>query len=352
MSRRYGVDITSERMRIWRRKKRMLFLRRAGLVACAAGLLVGLISAVVVLLTPGEEPVVEPVKQPVAAPTTQPTEPPKPTLTVDEDTAQIGGFIDAKYAVLVDVTEGRVVAQKQAEERAYPASITKMMTLLVAVENTPDLTETYEMSYAIIDPVYRQGASMAGFRSEERVTINDLLYGCILPWGADATAALEQVVGGSEEGFAALMNQRAKELGLENTHFTNSSGLHGKNHYTTAMDMALILMEAMKNDTCRQVLSTVTYTSASTPQNPDGLTWESTLFSRMYGDEPTGATVVAGKTGYTSQAMQTMASYAIGEDGHEYVIVTMYGSDRWKTTYDHINLLSRYVGGQTDGFYE
>ena len=250
------------------------------------------------------------------------------------------------------MTEGRIIAQKRADIRAFPASITKMMTLLVAVENIADLDATFEMSYAITDPGYLQGASMAGFKNKEQVRLMDMLYGCILPSGADATAGLAVAVAGSEEAFAERMNQRAAELGLEDTHFTNASGLHGSTHYTNAKDMALILAEAMKNDICRQVLSTVSYTSEKTPQNPDGLTWQSTLFSRMYGDEPTGAVVVAGKTGYTTEAGHTMASYAVGEDGHDYVIVTMDGSSKWKATYDHINILSRYIGGQTEGFYE
>lgn len=350
----------AERMRIWRRKKRMLFLRRIGLLACAALILVLLVSGVAMLFS--NEETAEQVEKPlVTTTTTQPTQPEKPTLIVDETVQEIGGFTDAQYAVLIDVTEGRVVAQKQADVRTYPASITKMMTLLVAVEQIEDLDATFEMSYAITDPGYLQGASMAGFKNEEQVRLMDMLYGCILPSGADATAGLAAVVAGSEEAFAELMNQRAFELGLSNTHFTNASGLHGDNHYTTAIDMALILMEAMKNPVCRQVLSTVEYTSASTPQNPEGLTWTSTMFSRMHGDQLSrtyegygyeDVVVIAGKTGYTTEAGHTMASYATGKDGHEYVIVTMDGSHKYKATYDHLNLLLRYVCGHTGDYYE
>jgi len=342
----------SGRYRQWRKKKRMLWLRRAGLLLCAVILLVAAVAGTLALLSPEEtvSPVVETPAKPSAAPTTL-EKPAVPTLKADKDTVEMGSFVDAQYAVLVDVTEGRIVAQKQPEVPKYPASITKMMTLLVAVENIPDLEATFEISYAITDPGYQQGASMAGFKNKEQVKLRDLLYGCILPSGADATAALEVVVGGSEEGFAAMMNQRAEELGLKNTHFVNSSGLHSGDHYTTPLDMALILMEAMKNETCRKVLTTVKYTSASTPQNPEGLTWESTMFERMYGDEPTGATIIGGKTGYTYEAKHTMASYAEGDNGHDYVIVTMGGSGNYKATYDHINILSRYVGGATDGFY-
>lgn len=352
MNPQYENRSNPERVRLWRRKKRRLFWRRVGLVACAALLVVGLVGGVALLFS-GEDTPDESVKTvPTSITTTQPTEP-EPTALIEDDlVVDPGSFIDAQYAILVDVTEGRIMAQKQADVRAYPASITKMMTLLVAVENIEDLEETYEISYAITDPGYLQGASMAGFKNEEQVKLVDMLYGCILPSGADATAGLAAAVTGSEEGFAELMNQRVAEMGLKDTHFTNTSGLHSDDHYTTVTDMALILMEAMKNPTCRQVLSAVDYTSAATPQNPEGLTWESTLFSRMYGDEPTGAKVIAGKTGYTTEAGHTMASYATGENGHDYVIVTMGGTNKWKATYDHINLLSRYVGGQTTDFYE
>ena len=348
MSRKYRTG-----SRAWRRKKRRLLLRRAGLLLCAVALLTaavyfGLSWAV----SRGDNEPLQNESAPQQSPVDSvPDQPEVPTLTVDDTVQEMGSFIDAKYAVLVDVTEGRIVAQKAPDTRSYPASIAKIMTLLVSVEHIEDLEDTFEVTYAITDPGYLQGASMAGFKNKEQVTMRDLLYGCILPSGADATAALAHVVAGSEEAFADLMNQKAEELGLENTHFSNASGLHQGDFYTTPKDMALILMAAMENDTCRMVLCTDEYRTNKTPQNPDGLQLYSTLFSRMYGDEPEGATVIGGKTGYTYEAKHTMASYAEGEDGHDYVIVTMAGSNNYKATYDHINILSRYVGGATDGFY-
>ena len=339
----------AKRRRLWKK----YFWRRIAILSLLAAMAVTLVTVGVMLVLPDTAPAVnEPADSTPPPAAEEPDATPAiPYPIADADTVAMGADVDAAYAVLVDVTTGRIVAQKGADTRAYPASITKMMTLLVAVENIPDLDATFEVTYAITDPGYQQGASMAGFKNEEQVRMLDLLYGCILPSGADATAALAHVVAGSEEAFAQLMNRRAEELGLKDTHFTNASGLHGGEHYTTVTDMAVILMEAMKNPTCRQVLTTVRYTSAKTEQNPDGLTWESTLFSRMYGDEPTGATIVGGKTGYTYEAKHTMASYAVGEDGHDYVIVTMGGSNNYKATYDHINILSKYVGGATDGFY-
>lgn len=258
------------------------------------------------------------------------------------DTVKMDESVDADFAVLVDVTENRIVATKKAAVRVYPASVTKVMTLLVAVENITDFTDTFTMTYAITDPLYVANATVAGFLNDEEIPIEDLLYGTILPSGADACQALAEHVAGSEEGFVKLMNERVAKLGLNNTHFVNTSGLHDDNHYTTAEDMAVIMQAAMANEHCRQVLSTYQYTTAKTPQHPEGILLTSTMFSRMYGTEPDGATVIAGKTGYTTEAGHTMVSYAEGEDGHDYILVTLKGSNRWKATYDAIDVYTKY----------
>ena len=258
------------------------------------------------------------------------------------ETVTLTDAVDADYALLMDVNENRVIAAKGADVRTYPASVTKVMTLLVAVENITDFTDTFTMTYAITDPLYIANATVAGFSNNEAVTMEDLLYGTILPSGADACQALAMYVAGSDEAFVDMMNERAQEMGLKNTHFTNTSGLHDRDHYTTAEDMAVILRTAMENEHCRQVLSTYRYTTAATPQHPEGILLESTLFSRMYGTEPDGATVVAGKTGYTTEAGHTVVSYAEGLDGHDYILVTLKGSNKWKTTYDAIELYTEF----------
>ncbi len=264
-----------------------------------------------------------------------------------EATAAMPEATDAPYAILVDVTENRVVAARQADVRVYPASVTKVMTLLVAVENITDFTDTFTMTYAITDPLWLANATVAGFLNNEEVPLEDLLYGTILPSGADACQALAEYVAGSDAAFVSLMNLRASRMGLKNTHFTNTSGLHDPDHYTTAEDMAVIMREAMANDHCRQVLSTYQYTTSVTPQHPEGILLTSTMFSRMYGTEPDGATVIAGKTGYTHEAGHTMVSYAEGEDGHQYILATLKGSNRWKATYDAIDVYT-YFCADTD----
>ena len=328
---RENLDAAIERRRRMRaRRRRLLYLRRALILLVAAALLALVIATPIWIVQGirnhrrgGEFPA--DVKPTVI----QPTAPPEPVEVipaVDGNTAALGSEIVSEYAVLLDMTEGRVVAAKNPHVQANPASITKVMTLLVAVENIENLQDTYTMSYKIIDPVYTQGASVTGLTSGETVTVESLLYGCILPSGADATAALADYVAGGEEAFADLMNRKALALGAQNTHFTNSSGLHSMYHKTTAMDMALIMAAAMENPTCRQVLSAREYLIPPTPQHPEGLLQTSTMFKHI-GSRYT--CVQAGKTGYTDQALNTLATYtAIG--GHEYVFVSMYanGSDK------------------------
>lgn len=203
-----------------------------------------------------------------------------------------------------------------------PASMTKLMTLLVAVENISDFNATYTITYDMIAPLIEQEASRAGFDDNETVSITDLLYGMILPSGADATIALVQYVADNEENFVKLMNQKAAELGMTHTHFANATGLYDADHYSTVVDIAMLMKEVMKNTICRKILTSVEYTTTSTQQHPGGILLQSTMFSRMYGTEVSGIEIIGGKTGFHDQAMQCLASYARAVDGKEYVLVT------------------------------
>ncbi len=332
---------TNDRQRRRARRRRLYRLRQRLIELSVLAVLVTAIALPIHLLSRGgDEPPLS-VDTPPVSDAPQPD--PLPAYPVaDSQTASFADTVDAKYAILWDVTEERVVAARGADTVVYPASVTKVMTLLVAVENITDFTDTFVMTYEILHPLYLANATIAGFMEGEEVNLEDLLYGTILPSGADACLALAEYVAGSEEAFVALMNQKAQELGLKNTHFVNTSGLHDKEHYTTAADMAVVLQAAMANVHCRQVLSTYQYTTAVTEEHPEGILLTSTMFSRMYGDEPEGALVIAGKTGYTTQAGHTMASYAQGEDGHDYIFVSMKGSNRWKATFDAINVYTAF----------
>lgn len=238
--------------------------------------------------------------------------------------------LDADYAILVDADELTAIAALDADKRIYPASMTKIMTILVACENVGDLDETVQVSAEVVAAAYIAGASCAGFSIGERVTVRDLLYGAALPSGADATGMLARYVAGTESKFVGMMNQKAAELGLHETHFANVSGLHNSNHYSTVREIAAIMTCAMENELCRTLLGASTYTTTKTSEHPDGITLYSTSFSRMQTTTFGNATVVAAKTGYTDEAKYCLASYAESSDGKHYVLVTAHGSDKYK----------------------
>ena len=261
-----------------------------------------------------------------------------------DDTLDIGVENDAQSIIIVDKSDNTVVAERNAHERKYPASTTKIMTLLVAVENIKNFDDTFTMSLEITDPLFVAEASVAGFLNNEQISMTDLLYGTILPSGADAAMGLAVKIAGSEEEFVKLMNNKVKELGLKNTNFANVTGLHSKQNYSSAYDMAIILDAALQNDLCREVLSTYQHTTAKTPQNPNGLLLTSTLFSYMYGNEPETATILGGKTGFVNESGYCIASYGKGNESQkEYIVVTMGNSARWPAFYGQIDLYKQFA---------
>ncbi len=259
------------------------------------------------------------------------------------DTEEISSDILSESIIVINCKSNQVVAARNASERCYPASTTKIMTVLTAVDYITDYNDTFTFSYEVTDPFFEQGATIAGFKDQESVNMTDMLYGAILPSGADATAGLAIKIAGSEEAFVELMNKKADELGLKDTHFTNASGLYNKEHYTTAEDMAVIIRAAMENELCKKVLSTYQYTTASTPQNPDGIPLTSTLFSYMYGTEPEGSDILGGKTGFVSESGYCIASFGQSDAGTEYVCVTLKGQGLRPTVHDQINLYTKYA---------
>ncbi|MBR1822868.1 MAG: D-alanyl-D-alanine carboxypeptidase [Ruminococcus sp.] len=260
------------------------------------------------------------------------------------DTVVFGKEYDASNAILINVDRNEIVACKDERYRMYPASLTKVMTLIVAVENIEDLRDTVRITDKMVTPYIEQDASRAGFLPGETPSIKDLLYGMILNSGADAAAAVAKYVAGSEEKFVRLMNDKAEEMGLYATHFTNVTGLHDPHHYSTAEDMAMILEYAIGNRTCKKILSAVEYEYSATEQNPEGLTFASTLFSRMYGDEMEGVKVLGGKTGYTDKAGNCIESFA-NVGGETYILVLCGGKTKWNVVYGTLSAYSVYCAG-------
>ena len=250
----------------------------------------------------------------------------------------------SENALLIDLESNTVLVQKNADARIYPASMTKVMTVLVAAEHIENWDETFTMTQSIIDPLFLADASMAGFVHGEEVSMTELLYGAVLPSGAEATEALAIVTAGSEEAFAALMNEKAQALGLKDTHFVDASGLHDENHYTTLSDMAIIMQAALDNPHCREVLTSVNHTSPATEQNPSGVAMTNRFLYRIRPQQTGNVDIQAAKTGYTAQAMNCCVSYGIMENGRAAICVTAHA---WTGDYciaDHLALYEVYCG--------
>ena len=247
------------------------------------------------------------------------------------------------YALLVDLDNNTVVAQRNANDRMIPASMTKILTVLVAAEHVTDLDDTFTITREITDYSYSNDCSAVGFGDGETVTVRDLLYGTVLPSGADAAAGLAFYVSGSLEGFVDLMNEKLDELGLSDTaHFTNCVGLYDENHYCTPYDMAVILKAAVENELCREALSAHTYTTSPTEQHPEGITI-SNWFLRRIEDKETNGEVVCAKTGYVAQSGSCAASYEVTDSGKHYICVTADTYSSWRCIYDHVAIYQEYT---------
>ncbi len=258
------------------------------------------------------------------------------TLTLGEDD------IVSEYAILIDVDSGEILAERNAHVRMNPASMTKILTALVAAEQAEDLDDKLTVTREITDYGYINDCSSAGFVIDERVSVRDLLYGTILPSGADAAVGLAVYVSGSQEAFVELMNERLKELGLSKTaHFTNCVGVFDENHYCTAYDIAMILEAAIDNEICREVMSTRIHTTEKTLQNPEGLEL-SNWFIRRIEDKDSGGKVLGGKTGYVAQSGNCAASFAALDNGRNLVCVTANASGKWRCIEDHVKLYKQF----------
>lgn len=268
----------------------------------------------------------------------------KISYSFNAESAAIPDTNDAAGAIIVNLDNHCVVASREAHTRLYPASTTKILTLLTAAENITDYEETFTMTRSITDPLYVAEATVAGFSDGEKVKMIDLLYGTILPSGADAAMGLAVKLTGSEEGLVKLMNEKVKALGLKDTHFTNVTGLYDEDHYTTAYDMAVILEAALENPICKKVLSTYQYTTAATEQHPDGILLSATLFNYMYGTEPETATIEGGKTGFVNESGYCIASYGSNnETGTRYIVITLKNSSRWPAFHGQIDLYKQFA---------
>lgn len=239
--------------------------------------------------------------------------------------------IKSEKALLINLSTDEIIFAKSAEERAFPASLTKVMTVLVGIEEIKDLQTKVTVPPTIFDYIAQANASVAGFNPNEIVTAGDLLHGIMLPSGADASLAIALHVANSEKEYVQLMNAKAKELGMNDTHFENVEGLHHNNHYTTAHDQMKLLKYALRNEEFKKIFMAQKYKVTSTNYRPEGFVFSSTLFSKLDMQKERSFTLLGGKTGYTTEGGLSLISMA-EKNGMDYALVVMNapGTNRTK----------------------
>lgn len=215
-----------------------------------------------------------------------------------------------------------VILEKNAQQKTYPASLAKMMTTLVALEHIDDLDAVAPVDTASYQRMVELNASMAGFYGQETTTYRDLLYGTMLPSGGEAANSLAINVAGNVADFVVLMNDKADEIGLEQTNFTSPEGLHDEKQTTTAYDMALLLDYALQNGHFRAIFMSPQFTTSSTMDHPEGVQLHSTVFTKLPFEEIVDFEILGGKSGTTYEAGQCWAILGT-KNGKEYISIVM-----------------------------
>lgn len=232
--------------------------------------------------------------------------------------------ISAQAAILIDSSSGEVFYEKASEQRMFPASTTKIMTAILTLENG-NLNDVVTVPYAAISSI-PAGYSIAALQTDENLTVNQLLQVMMVHSANDAANVLAFYISGSIEEFANLMNQKASELGMTNTHFSNPSGMQDDNHYTTAHDLAVLMQYCMKDNTFRHLASLKSCTIPTTNKYQER--FFNTTNSLLINSETNVANdifyefAIAGKTGFTSEAGNCLVSVS-NKDGFELICVVL-----------------------------
>ena len=233
-----------------------------------------------------------------------------PILSFAESWPACPETIEAEGAVLLDANSGTVLYAKNEHNKYFPASITKVLTAIVVLENVENLETKISFSSAATKDNLEVNSTVIGAVPGDKLSVRDCLYSLLLHSANDCANALAEYVAGSNAKFAEMMNEKAKEIGCTDSHFTNPSGLNNEEHYTSAMDMAKIMQYAIRNPIFLQIDATQAYTHAPISKYPDAEASENTIYAhhkmmrKSYKDYYEG--VFAGKTGYTMLAGNTL----------------------------------------------
>lgn len=232
--------------------------------------------------------------------------------------------ISAEAAILIDSSSEKIIYSKNESQKMYPASTTKILTAILTLEHC-NLDDVVTVPYEAIASI-SSGYSVAALQAGEQLTVEQLLKVMLVHSANDAANVLAYHVSGSIDSFAELMNQKVSELGLQNTHFMNPSGIHDENHYTTAYDLAIIMKYCMKNNTFRS-LAGLKYCTIPATNKYDERVFNTTNELLIYDNREVSSNyyykyAIAGKTGYTTQAKNCLVSVS-NKEGFELICVVL-----------------------------
>ena len=223
--------------------------------------------------------------------------------------------IKSNNAVLYNLNDNKIIYEKNKDEKVSIASLTKLMTALVAIENIDNLNEYVSFVKSDYDELAKQDASSSSLKKNRKYTYEDLLYGLILESGADCANALARLTAGNENNFVKKMNQKAKDLGMENSSFSNPIGLDNKNNYSTVQDVAILLKEDLNNPILNSILTTFSY------KLTDGTVINHTIYEYMKSYKIKIPGIKGGKTGYELKSGYALASIA-SQNGTTLMLIT------------------------------
>lgn len=244
--------------------------------------------------------------------------------------------ISAESAILVEVSTGRIIYEKNSTKKMYPASTTKMMTAILVIENC-NLQDIVTVSETALQNI-PSGYVTCDLSVGEQISVNDLLYALMIPSANDAAFVLAEYVAGSVDAFADMMNNKAREIGCQNTHFVNPNGIHNDSHYSTAYDLYLIAKYCMQNETFRSIVSTTEYTIPPTNSHPEADRIFKTT-NDLLNTEKTNyyKSAIGIKTGHTSMAGHCLVSES-SRDGLDFISVILNGETDNKRFQDAVKL--------------
>ncbi len=244
--------------------------------------------------------------------------------------------INSPNYIMYNLTDDQVIMEQGSEEQIYVASLTKIATAIVAIENIDNLEESFPIPYEGLVGLIEANASVAGFQLGQTVTYKDLLYGLMLPSGADAAQTLAYQISGSDAEFVKLMNDLANKLNLKSTNFTNTTGLYDENHYSSIQDIGVLLKYALENETFETIFNSEKYLISD-----KSITLETSYVTVMKSFNLTNNYILGAKTGFIDEAGFCLASIASFDD-KDFMLITAGADYITRTPYHIMDALSIY----------